>query len=694
MTEISYHTSAWTLFEAYQQDDKMPPMRPMSISLDGFGSWANPQAIDLSNTKAIAIVGDNGAGKSSMLEAILYALFGWIRAHTINEQISSGKNALSVEFVWEQDGDKWRVLRSKAQDGANLSLFKMSKDGEWATVESGVKSTQAVIDRLIGCSAEDMIASCWIRQGDSDKFCNARPAERRQILERILNLPYAAMAKEANERSKIANAEIAALQQARATAEEAASSRADTEAELKRCSRRLSELDQEIRTLQEHADATRDAKQTQAAIDNLRAQIRTLRADADRLSRSQNDILSLQRDIAGISEQLTELQEKTEQGNSRLQDLSSSISKAQEIIAHERANADENRTRLDTLNLVDTDSTCYTCHQPIPEEVWETLVEECNRGISASEDKISKAEKRLAKLTQERSDLSHEINSSGGLTRRLETDLRNKQSELGKAQATVDSLYDTPRLLSEAESRLGALTDAQEGSDNSPSTAEAIGRLTRERDELLRQEGGFRTSLEHISRQEKLLEDTASEWTKQQEHIEALELIRRACNGDQIPSRVIESKLTELEEEINYWLDTICNGTMKVRLATRKESSSKSAKDTLLILVSTSQGTMDYSNLSGGEQLRLDLACRIGISRLLADRSGTPIRFLVIDEGWGTLDKQGIDALMGALMNLTSVFDLVVTITHVPDVARAFPARLEVSKASGYSSADLVLQNA
>ena len=133
---------------------------------------------------------------------------------------------------------------------------------------------------------------------------------------------------------------------------------------------------------------------------------------------------------------------------------------------------------------------------------------------------------------------------------------------------------------------------------------------------------------------------------------------------------------------------------MSVSLITQRAKAARSKKqqgviETLDIVVETNGFSRPYSMFSGGEKMLLNLACRIGLSRLVVARAGAEIRFLIIDEGWGTLDEANRSAFLSALSSLTDSFDLIATVTHVPSVAEAFPSRLEVSKGPFGSEASL-----
>ena len=109
-------------------------------------------------------------------------------------------------------------------------------------------------------------------------------------------------------------------------------------------------------------------------------------------------------------------------------------------------------------------------------------------------------------------------------------------------------------------------------------------------------------------------------------------------------------------------------------------SKSGGTKETLDIKISDEMGTRNYELYSGGEAFRTDFSLRIALSKLLAKRAGTRLRTLVIDEGFGTQDAQGLEHLVEAIQSISDDFDKIIVVTHLEALKNAFPVRIEVVK--------------
>ena len=157
--------------------------------------------------------------------------------------------------------------------------------------------------------------------------------------------------------------------------------------------------------------------------------------------------------------------------------------------------------------------------------------------------------------------------------------------------------------------------------------------------------------------------------------------LRAAFGKHGIPSLIIEETLPDIEERANDILDRLTDGRMHVRLDTLKEKKSGGTKETLEIVITDEHGVpRPYETYSGGESFRVNFALRVALAQLLAERSGVRVRTLVIDEGFGTQDEDGIERLVEAIQAIRDDFAKILVITHLERLKRAFPVRIEVEK--------------
>lgn len=194
-------------------------MLPLRLTVQNFMSYgADCPPLDFGKFDLVVLSGSNGVGKSSLLEAITWALWGQARAASDDELIRLGQTAMSVSFEFEVNGNRYKVLRKrqrKTRGGVTTLEFQGEHNGNYISLsEPTIKATQAKIDHTLRLSYETFVNSAFIRQGHADEFTGKKPAERKAILTEILDLYlYEELAEAARAKVKLfeSNADSLAL---------------------------------------------------------------------------------------------------------------------------------------------------------------------------------------------------------------------------------------------------------------------------------------------------------------------------------------------------------------------------------------------------------------------------------------------------------------------------------------------------
>jgi len=160
-----------------------------------------------------------------------------------------------------------------------------------------------------------------------------------------------------------------------------------------------------------------------------------------------------------------------------------------------------------------------------------------------------------------------------------------------------------------------------------------------------------------------------------------------------IQALIIENALPEIEEEANNLLAKLTNNSTQISIESLRDLKSGGIKETLDIKISDELGIRDYELYSGGEAFRIDFSLRIALSKLLTRRAGAKLRTLVMDEGFGTQDEEGIDNLVQAIQSISEDFDKILVITHLESLKDAFHLRIEVTKLPEIGSVFEIVKN-
>jgi DNA repair protein SbcC/Rad50 len=167
-------------------------VRPLRLSVKGLRSYRAECTVDFSGRSLVAIVGDTGAGKSSLLEAIVYALFNattWSGGEP-KLLISDGAQTLSVELDFEVSGQHWRIHRSTSRTPYPKPVHKLSCLTDPALGElDGDEAVSRQVEKLLGgMRREAFLAAVILPQGRFQTLLLSEGGERTRILEGIFRL--------------------------------------------------------------------------------------------------------------------------------------------------------------------------------------------------------------------------------------------------------------------------------------------------------------------------------------------------------------------------------------------------------------------------------------------------------------------------------------------------------------------------
>ncbi len=204
-------------------------------------------------------------------------------------------------------------------------------------------------------------------------------------------------------------------------------------------------------------------------------------------------------------------------------------------------------------------------------------------------------------------------------------------------------------------------------------------------DELISRSGRLQQSLTQIDNLKVQYQDTGKQLKEYEKQYRIYQELTQAFGKNGIQALTIENILPQLEAETNQILARLTGNQFHVQFLTQKASKGTSKKktkliDTLDIVIADAGGTRPYETYSGGEAFRINFSVRLALAKLLAQRSGTSLQMLIVDEGFGTQDAEGCNRLVGAINAIASDFACILAVTHMPQFKEAFQTRIEVYK--------------
>ncbi len=168
-------------------------MIPISLSMEGFLSYNERVDIDFTSFALACITGENGAGKSSILDGITWALFGKARKND-ESVINLDSKKAEVSLVFSYEGNQYRIVRSNPQGKSKqVELFileeRKGKGETWIPLtERTLRDTDQKIIEILRLDYESFTNASFLLQGEADQFTQQNPAARKRILSQILGL--------------------------------------------------------------------------------------------------------------------------------------------------------------------------------------------------------------------------------------------------------------------------------------------------------------------------------------------------------------------------------------------------------------------------------------------------------------------------------------------------------------------------
>lgn len=167
-------------------------MRPLELFLDGFGPYAQAQAVQFdTDTGLFAITGPTGSGKSTLLDAITYALYKStprIGSSGLKDLKHPQANSAKVALTFAMGEQIWRVVRVVGKE--NQNRLEYLQHGSWRThpASEKVRELDAKLIEILGMDYETFTRAILLPQGQFDLFLRGSPKERRETLIKLYGL--------------------------------------------------------------------------------------------------------------------------------------------------------------------------------------------------------------------------------------------------------------------------------------------------------------------------------------------------------------------------------------------------------------------------------------------------------------------------------------------------------------------------
>ncbi len=167
-------------------------MRPVRLEFEGFTAFREPTIVDFDGTDLFALTGPTGSGKTSVLDAIVFALYGTVprldRSAQVAPIIAQGMAEARVRLDFTVGADAYtatRVVR-RTKTGANTAEARLERSGE--VLAGNADEVTVAVGGLLGLSYDHFVKCVVLPQGEFARFLHDKPKDRQDLLVSLLDL--------------------------------------------------------------------------------------------------------------------------------------------------------------------------------------------------------------------------------------------------------------------------------------------------------------------------------------------------------------------------------------------------------------------------------------------------------------------------------------------------------------------------
>jgi len=659
----------------------------------------------------------NGSGKSSLLDAILWNLYGRVRGIFNKDlvkddvvRIDSDGDAgpfARVIYIFQLKDVHYKVIREKAYEGAqSLELYVSKIGGTWNNLtlspgfnkragkkESSISRTQQRIDDILNANCDLFINSVFCEQGNTNTFATSKQGEREDLLKEALYLDkWTDYGKEGKDRLRKVEKDIYAV-----------------EYNLKQ--NNTDELEDSISEAEQiKKDATERLSKERERFSSLTNRIKSLRALAVKYEAAQAKYASLGDQVNLLQEKSNDLISQSEELTENIKDENQNLEDAQfQIDAQDQliAQAEERKKELDE-QVDDTDYLkmkedliAKIAGENTAKEFLNNLKSELNEGIcpqnsptcvynseenkekkliminskifklNGSIRKKSKKQKELdeaIKFQKEWRNCSKAILETQDLIEDYKTDIKKceesidkyeeKKKKIDKQQLKASQEYKAKKKEFDELDQMDVEETNEELTEQETELTSCNETIEKSKATIAKAEN----NIEHYNEKSKEIEKLQDKFNTLNDRQRLLQYVVKMLMKD-IPHQLVEAAIPEIENYAVDFMEYLSGGRYSLRFSTQrelrkkdKESGEKLKSDHLDLILDIDGIERKYSLCSGGQRTRADLAVHFGYAVFLLNRSEAKLETLFLDEVASALDKDGRDRLISLLDRLVNEF--------------------------------------
>jgi len=638
-----------------------------------------------SNTKlefdhdSTVFVGDNGAGKSSIIDAITFSLFGQHTRKNNKGLIRRGSNQCFTRIEFSANGKNYQAVRKIDSKGALTAQFAEDVDGKLIPIAEGERkqfgeSMTMHVEKTLGMDFEKLKVASIVQQGELNSIIKAKGKEFKELLNTIIGI----------DKLDAALTSMRTVQREFRTSIREKFGYDDTQLQL--LENKITDYENESENAQprlKHLAA--EKKEQELLISKLEKQIQNdsskesqlkdLESRKKELQEYAMDVIkSIKKEVAEKEEIVNECKPCFAISKNR-NEIESEINKIQKklsTIESELNNLEKKQVILEEQEklaekLVLKDGKCPVCDSTVDhlkplfqKKHIEDEIKEIEKEIEKLENKKDELEQNIGSLSNdlEESKKAETILSTYKIKNESELDgiaaeIKAKVKQMQKIPITINSgqLVEAASLDSHAKTiyeNIVSLEKSTSGFDQQEflkKIESRDGSMTR-LSQINQEYGEISGNIKKAKMELEKLDSTLTELKHVQGYVTELEQIQEnVYNRDGPVGKSLRSwSLEIISQKASEYLEKLNTKIQRISL-------SEKTRDVDISCYSRNT-TLDLESLSGGEQVSIALALRLGMSHLLG---ASNLNFMILDEPTAHLDSERRKSLVNVLSQLTNL---------------------------------------
>lgn len=620
--------------------------------MKNFMSIGAKQSISLDKQGLVGVVAPNGSGKSSLVEALVWCIWGETLRDLKADEVINNKNKEDCEVTLdiEEGLQQYQITRYRNKsDARKKNDVLVTLNGVDAT-QGTITDTQSLINEIVGITFNTFAQSVLLT-ANTKSFCTLQDGEQKEVLEDILNIDLLRKAQ------AVAKKEITNFQ----------TILAGHLGRLEPIADHIKSVEGDIKTLKvksEVFEKERDVRgvRIQASIADTEEALKAATSARDELGPLNNRLKSLKNDVVGVLAEIAGQQdaikaiETTVAAN--LRKLSNKKVEQDTIIDMSRASI----ARLAKM----AGTQCDTCYQAIDVDTAERQMEETEKVINAADNTLIHLVMLEGKLADAGARESSPHRDALGPLR----------DSLKAIHVELEALEDSLRI---QYSKSGGLEAFQQKLDVLKASIEDEASTQNPYTELID------SGTEEIKTRKKEATLLKAKVKSVELDLKGLRFWEKGFGNKGLKSYIMDNVVPFLNKRAQKYADIMSGGTLQIQFSTQTRLKGGALREKFNVSVVNEEGADVYKGNSSGERRRSDVAIGWALADLAATRASKPIRFRGLDEPFENLDADGIDAVFKLLQHATDEYETIFCMTHSRDLTDRFTKLLTVQKKHGYS---------